>query len=920
MPNTDENVSFKRGSDTGEANAASIQPIANSEVVFADTDNRPLDNLRARTEILRREVEGLKYQADYDRTLLLRSDATFTLTEPASGKYVLTMTGDDLYVYPALTPGRVSGGRVKGGRVYVGATPYSGTLLVNDLTLTASGQYTGQRGYYDADDFATTYSLTLGANRIVVDLIADGALSTGVVTFVVSQLPKTKIVIRYGTNGGATTLAALITAINGDTMSQGSYGVAHFLRASTTAASPGSVSATGFLGGVVQGAYDAEAHKVTPAQMNLFFTSTEDAVFVNRLEEGEGLAIAYPKGLVETGVPTPKGGRRQSLWDLPTDRTNGQMSNITPVSGHNLFSTGREPEKIPGSIALGKIINGAFVFADGTKLAVGGSVALGGASTVLVTLGSTTFGSSGSSLVGYDGSGLWNSDASGTAFPSIPAGTVDAALDAVVALLASQTSSESGGRRVGVEFVAGVPTAGNATFNVAAGSVRTQTKDLATGVARRVSENGHELKGPNPINKDFTALAQGSLRNRAMLKTTGNMLVSRSGSSDYADLILQPMESAGILITNEEVVLGSTSARLRLSTADIVTRFPDLWPALPYYLASNFVFGSDDQLIPSIYVQLTGAVSPDGSENRTYIFNRFVSDTGGNLGEMVLENLDRTLPNFSAITDFSSARLAFLSSTTLGSNQSLGRIVVHHPESPYAAITLSSGPGDGLVMETLWTPPTTPFSAGYGAVAVRGMAMQSNRCRWYEGAVVRDTSNVLVTADKALLDGIETGAPIDATAGHTHGVNYTRYNPIPHEDVTWVGGASVQTPFSLLDDANGDTFTGPVVAGQVVVAYQLEVRIVHAFVDADAVGTISTYTLEASPGAVFDSSPSVAMTVQKSHQYKPVTGASFLEEVKSIIVNCDSSRRIAMKVTIASNVKLLDSVVICRVVGAVTRV
>lgn len=920
MPNTDENVSFKRGSDTGEANAASIQPIANSEVVFADTDNRPLDNLRARTEILRREVEGLKYQADYDRTLLLRSDATFTLTEPASGKYVLTMTGDDLYVYPALTPGRVSGGRVKGGRVYVGATPYSGTLLVNDLTLTASGQYTGQRGYYDADDFATTYSLTLGANRIVVDLIADGTLSTGVVTFVVSQLPKTKIVIRYGTNGGATSLTALITAINIDTTSQGSYGVAHFLRASTVAASPGSVSATGFTGGVVQGAYDAEAHKVTPAQMNLFFTSTEDAVFVNRLEEGEGLAIAYPKGLVETGVPTPKGGRRQSLWDLPTDRTNGQMSNITPVSGHNLFSTGREPEKIPGSIALGKIINGAFVFADGTKLAVGGSVALGGASTVLVTLGSTTFGSSGSSLVGYDGSGLWNSDASGTAFPSIPAGTVDAALDAVVALLASQTSSESGGRRVGVEFVAGVPTAGNATFNVAAGSVRTQTKDLATGVARRVSENGHELKGPNPINKDFTALAQGSLRNRAMLKTTGNMLVSRSGSSDYADLILQPMESAGILITNEEVVLGSTSARLRLSTADIVTRFPDLWPALPYYLASNFVFGSDDQLIPSIYVQLTGAVSPDGSENRTYIFNRFVSDTGGNLGEMVLENLDRTLPNFSAITDFSSARLAFLSSTTLGSNQSLGRIVVHHPESPYAAITLSSGPGDGLVMETLWTPPTTPFSAGYGAVAVRGMAMQSNRCRWYEGAVVRDTSNVLVTADKALLDGIETGAPIDATAGHTHGVNYTRYNPIPHEDVTWVGGASVQTPFSLLDDANGDTFTGPVVAGQVVVAYQLEVRIVHAFVDADAVGTISTYTLEASPGAVFDSSPSVAMTVQKSHQYKPVTGASFLEEVKSIIVNCDSSRRIAMKVTIASNVKLLDSVVICRVVGAVTRV
>lgn len=920
MPNTDENVSFKRGSDTGEANASSIQPISDTEVVFANTDNRPLDNLRARTEILRRAVEDLKYYADYDRVLLMRSDATFTLTQPVAGKYVLTMTGDDLHVYPALTPGRVSGGRVKGGRVYVGTTPYSGTLGVNDLTLTASGQFVGQRGYYDADDFATSNSLTLGANRIVVDLIADGTLSTGVVTFTVSQLPKTKIVIRYGTSGGATTLSALITAINGDVTSQGTYGVAHYLRASTVAASPGAVSPAAFTGGVVQGAYDAEAHKVTPAQMNLFFTSTEDGVFVNRLEEGEALAIAYPKGLVETGVPTPKGGRRQSLWDLPTDRIGGTTTNTTPVSGHNLFSTGREPEKIPNSIPIGKIINGAFVFADGTKLAVGGSVSLGGASTVLTTLGSTTFGSSGSSLVGYDGSGLWHTDASATTYPSVPAGTVDAALDAIVALLATATSAQSGGRRIGVESVTGTPSGGNTSVTISAGSVRQQHEALAGQIAFRVSENGHELKSERGINKEFSGLAQAAKRFGATLHSTGNMLANRAGPTDYADLIVQPMEATSALLAQEPVVIGTTSTQLRLSAGDIAARFPGIWPAFPYYISSNFVSGSDDDLIPAIFVRLQGAVSPDGSENRLYIFNRFTSDTGPDLGNMILENLDRTLPDFTAVTSFASATVTFMSGYHVGSTKSLTRMVVHHPQTPYATICLAAGQGDGLVMETLWTPGSTPFSAGYGALASRGMAMQANRCRWYEGAVVRDTEQILVAADKALLDGIETGSVVDATANHHHGDHYTRWNPIAHTDVAWNGTGTSQSGFGTLDDTNGDFFIGPAVAGQTVLAYELELDIVHAFTDADAVNTISNYVLEASPGNAYNPSASVSTLVQKTRAYKPVVGAAYLEQAKTITVACDASRRIAMKVTSATNVKLTDSYVIARVIAAITKV
>lgn len=816
MPNFDENVSLEQGSDTGQADTASIQPIAPSEVIWEGVTNRPLENLRARTEILRRYVQSVLYYLDYDRQLLLRSNAVFTLTEPTPGNYELAMVGDALWVYPALTPGRNSGGRLRGGRVFVAGLPYSGTPLVNDLILTASAQYTGQRGYFDGDDFASVNSLTLGANRIRVDLIADPALATNVVQFAFTEVPKTKITIRYGTNGGTTSLAALITAINADLTSQGTYGVANFLRASTTAGTPAAVFPAPFTGGVVQGAYDAEAHQVTAAQLAAFFAATESGVQVNRLQEGEALAVGYPKGPVEAGVPTPRGGRRQSLWDLPVDRLGGVSTNTTPLVGWSLFSTGREPEKIPGAIPIGKIINGEFVFVDGTRLGVGESIRLGESRTTLAALTSTVFGAAGAALVGFDGSGLWNADAGTSANPSIPAGTVDAALDAVVAHLAAMAATNSGARRIGVESFSGAFSAGNRALSPTQGSVRQvlnaalnaiPTSTTGGGVNFRVNEDGHELKGVNPLNKDFTALTAGARRFGAFLKSSGDIsTLSRPGTTNFADLVLTPIFFGGGagLNLNEPVTNGVASSRLRLKAVDIVARFPTIWPALPTMVSANVYNPADTALIPLIFVRVQGLTSPTGEENGIYIFDRFTADSGLNLGEFILRKLDASLADFSAVTSYVGATVDFLSGQYQGGTTSNTQMGLHQLPGLYPGVVVGSASNVTPWLEVL-TNDTPGFTPGSGQAVRKGTILFADGARWRPGQTdERATANILVTADKALLDGVETGTPVDATTNHHHGSTYTavRFRSAQHK-YTVIGDMSAGDPwfFTTPNDA-----------------------------------------------------------------------------------------------------------------------
>lgn len=867
MANFDENVNLKQGSDTGQADAASIQPIGPAEVVWGGTDNRPLENLRARTEILRRYMQNVLYYLDYDRCLIIRSNAAFTLTEPTPGNFELSMVGDDLWIYPSLTPGPNSGGRVRGGRVFVGGLPYSGTPLVNDLILTASAQYTGQRGYFDADDFATANSLTLGANRIQVDLIADPALATNVFQFFVTETPKTKWTIRYGTNGGTTTLAALIAAINADLTSQGTYGIANFLRATTTAAAPAAVFPAPFTGGVVQGAYDAETHQVTAAQMAAFFAATEGGVQVNRLRAGEGLAIGYPKGPVESGVPTPRGGRRQSIWDLPTDRIGGNTSNITPLVGWSLFSTGREPEKIPGSVPIGKMINNEFVFIDGTRIAVGETIRLSESRVMKAALASTVFGSSGAALVGYDGSGLWNSDAALSANPSLPAGTVEAALDAVVAQLAASASTNSGARRIGVESIAGSASVGNGSLSLSAGSIRevfqqmlniSGTSTVPGGLNSRVSEYGHSLHGINPVQKDLGEVAPenisggGATFARALMAGgTSSLASNRPLTTAFENL--EPLSfdyGPGIVLTTNLTITGVGGD----TSGVVLSSFLANAVGVQAVLIAACNSAPDGTDLYFLKVRISGATP--ASFNGWY-YLRSVDTVGGGFR---LRTLSGGTPNFTGI---SAGTLTVYQGPQLG-NQRLGqKLVAFHLGDTETALAEIATVDDGYAWLRVWDQDQTPNpSALY----------YSDRTVWRPSAPTpRDTTNILGAVDKALLDGAETGIVVDATTNHHHGGAYTRTHLFTQEvqlvDRSDLHTVGIGTSLFLPTPVSVDGVVAAIPAGYSIVGWICRMRI-QASIN-NAALTTTTYTV---PFRSDSTDPNPILTVEGHAQSWNATG------------------------------------------------
>jgi hypothetical protein len=798
--NFNEEVDYRAGSDTGENTEDSIQPIASGEFVNQDTDDRPLENVRARTERARQTLRNLLYYADYDRALLIRSDATFTLTQPSSGKYELAATGD-LWIYPALTPGTKSGGRNQGGRVFVGTQPYSGVAGTNDLILTTHAQYTSIRGYSDGDDYSAVtapFPLSVGGNKIRVDLVADGGLGAHAVSFAITETPKVKIVIRHGVSA---TLQEVITAINADVSSQGSYGVAHYLRASTTAASPGSVSPTDFTGGVVQGQYDSEAHQVTAAQLAAFFAATVSGVQVNRLEEGECLAIGYPIGPVEPfgGVTYPKGGRRQSIQDLPTARTGIPISNITPSSGWSIFSTGREPEKIPGSVPIGKIVNGEFVFIDGTRIAPSESIQLGASRIMYAALASTTLGSSGSSLVGYDGSGFWHADAGSPT--ALPAGTVNAALDNIVAELASSTTANSGARRIGSEAVSGSASTGNLALSTIAASLR-QTFDrllnqaadatnpkavVPGGINARVSEFGHAMHGFRPIEKDFGETAPvdiragGAVALRVVLNPPTTDEQSGSQKVELATMYLKPWvyaKGAGSLQANETFDrASSTASQVHITTmtdpqfADLVAR------ATPH---------EDDANDPNVYYLIAKITGVSGSTDTDGYYWAIPSGAGR---QVTLQRLDGSTPDFTSAI-LSTPRITFYHGILVGNDTSGRRIKIFHPTQadggPLASIIVDDYL-DGLIATFYDNGSTTP----------RGK-LWSGRLTFDTPSGVRSSDNILLGSDKALLDGVETGSAVDATTNHHHGANLT--------------GIKAVSPVLIVDDRVDNIQSGGAIA------------------------------------------------------------------------------------------------------------
>lgn len=812
-PNADESVSFEQGSDSNQNDALSIQPVAPGEFVWDAVADRPLENLRKRTEVLRGKLEDHAFLSDYDRALILRSNAGFEFqqTALAGTSYRLNAFGSgDLWVYAALTPGRVSGGRNKGGRlfVYQGGVwvPYTGTVGVNELVLTTNADYTGQRAYADGTDLATAATLSLGANGVRVDLVANGAIPGGVgsVTAVWSGAPKRKVVITYGTAAPATTLADLIAFINADLTSGTTYGLANLFRATTTGVT--SNPPTPFTGGRVQGEYDAEAFQVPQAQLTAFFN-----ISANWLAEGEGLAIGFPAGLVETG-PGAKGGRRQSLWDLPTNRVGGKAQNTAPAVTPNLFNTAREPEKIPGSIPIGKMIEGRFVFIDGTNLPPIPFTATPGDNPLKLTesfdsilryASSVSHALCGALLIGYlsNPGTLWdNGD------PFTEANVADA-LDAIVNQLAAEGGAggvNSGTARLGAGELVGVASALNTALSVPASSLLNQLLALLNtsgpygGLNTRVSEFGHFLHGVKPLEKDFTEAAPATLSNGGgvMLRAQVNRTPGTTGplgvnKYDLASMMLQPLaiDDGGVVLKYDEPVDNGGGAPAN----DL--RFTDAGAAARIVNVPNYIQPLITDLSGSVYayvarLQGTGL----GSVAGYYLVVLF--DTVNT--RIRLKALDGSDPDFST-ADFTGATLTVFTATLHGNDRYSRRVRMSHvgiaPMAHLAVVAPDS--------EFLRTTATT----GVAATPAKTHAIyKANKVIFHPGdtgigaqSIEKRTESILIPNDYDLLKGKETGTPVTATLNHHHASDYT--------ETRFTSGQPLLVALAALHDVDSGTAT-----------------------------------------------------------------------------------------------------------------
>ncbi len=821
----DQVLRFFQSSDTGRDDVASVQPIGDEKLI-ADVLNRPTEHLRKRTERVREAVETLLYLADYDRGFALRSGAKFLFHAEGSGRHSLQMvagTEDDLWVYPALTPGRVSGGRYKGGRVFVNGLPYAGVYLTNDITFTVNADYVGHRGYADGKNYdggGGNLAITLGANGFTLALVADPAAAAGTITSTIIGAPKREITITYGTLSSSTTIDQIIAYVNNpsNNFTGETYGPARFFRASRDPATSGSAAPTAFTGGVVRGAYDSEAHQVTAAQLAAFF-----GVADNQLREGEGLAIAYAPGPVETGVSVPKGGRRQSLWDLPTDRAGTVVQNTTPSVGYNLINTGFEPHKIPGAVPIGKMVGGEFIFVDGTRIGLEKEAFLGESTTIWDRLAAIASSVSGARSIGVEYSEYFHAwtddDNEGAGYKRVGNTTLLATLNQLIEYYGRVTTNNSGTRRIGGEALTGTTTAQNAAsvVSLAAGSLREQLASLLSSVNRRMSENGHYMVGASPLAKVFGAAGQpasGAVFTLGELHAPGDLMtLSPAGVHEASSLTLQAIVYANPAnLSNDylgEGELFSFSSSTQLVADMSSTRFGNVAAKLPIVNISL-----TGKTVPLVYAKITGLSGAADASDGLYYVSAY--NTGSKL--LTFRKSNGATPDFTGMSG--NVTITLYSVVAVDNDWRYTRFHAFQFNGPGTSVNpwavFGAASNDARILEVY-----TPNGGGSGAGTLRAR-FYPDRIEYAPFDTTKSTLSLLHTNDYAKLKGVETGTPVDATENHHHGESLTGLQVVNPPSVV-NGGFTSLSAAAAGTELTVSTLTGRFVAA-VVISYTITLK------------------------------------------------------------------------------------------------
>ncbi len=326
-------VDYKSGGDTGADAISALQPVTDGEGAGQNTFRRPSENLRSRTEIIRDLFGDLLYYRDRTPPYLLELSGAGKLSwsgvagSPAGRVNNTT----ELTIRPFLAPN----------------SKLSGFLYVGD-----NGGYGGLNYAVNSGAYATE-----GVNRITVE--HRSVTGTATITCVISDGPIYRIIVVFDkADSGHTAAAAQLIVTNAIA---GHAVLAGKLACSLVGAGTEVLREIGET--YIDARYhdaddvdsrptlDAEAHTLPANQLDTFTTA-------NALVEGDVVAIRYDYVIEAAGGTA--GGRAESA----VGRSNADVTS-------NLFLVRLNPEFVPGSLPLCKVVNGVLRWVDGTSLAAG---------------------------------------------------------------------------------------------------------------------------------------------------------------------------------------------------------------------------------------------------------------------------------------------------------------------------------------------------------------------------------------------------------------------------------------------------------------------------------------------------------------------------------------------------------------------
>ena len=304
----------------------------------------------------------------------------------------------------------------------------------------------------------------------------------------------------------------------------------------------------------------------------------------------------------------------------------------------------------------------------------------------------------------------------------------------------------------------------------------------------------------------------GAVMLQAELNAPVNLADPTDGKHEYVSLNLQPVvfDYGGddILPLTNEVSLASATV-LNLSGWD-ANQADAVFGHLP--IVSNGGYVS-----PLVFVKITGLVGCAYATDGLYTVVDRVGDVG-----ITLRRLSGEAPAFTGMTGTASA--TFMSAIALGNDSAYSRIhALVPPKLPSSEDAWAMVGADSLdaKLVRLYLPNVTNTGLLTGTLYPNRWVFWGTPRGDDTGTPFdRDTTNILKYEDKSVLDGNETGTPVDASSSHHHGATAQSYVPAFY---------TVNIPF-------GDIDKSPATAPSV---HSLGIVLVNAW----AAAVILTYTI-----------------------------------------------------------------------------